>query len=492
VPRWLAATVPQRGPSGPLARARHHHGAYLDNLSRDSNDLYLAEGITEEIISRLGQVRRLVVKSRYAVRRFRALGDQDAAALGRALGVRHLVTGSIERSGPRLRVRVELVAVASGRHVWGGRFDRADGDVLAIEDDIAQAVAREVAGRLAPAERAALTAHPTPNRDAYDHYLKGNFYLSRRTSEADGRRALEEYQAALALDPAFAAAHGRLGLVYGIYANWPWTYAGLTFDSLVARGLAAADRAIALDSGEADGWLARGFRLIPAPTDEASRGFVLDPNFLIGPLQCPPGSADCIAESQRALARAARLDSMNAEIWYQHARAQVVGALYSAGSFRAADWALQRSLALETDRAVSAWLFGWSYVRERRWEDAVAMLDSARALGQRDSPLFGLRVLTLRMKASLARGDARRVRADLDTIGGPGARRAGTEGDPPLRPLLGHDPGGRVCPDTSRRTAEPHPRRSRHQHAALRARSGQPDRDSARLPGRHSPERAAR
>ena len=169
---------------------------YFDNLSPDSGDAYLADGLTDEIISRLGEVARLTVQSRAAVKRFRGHAADDPASVGRALGVSHLVTGSVRRAGARVRVAVELVNAGSGARLWGTTLDRADGDVLAIEDDIAQAVAGGVIGRLAPAERAALTQRATRNPEAYDHYLRGNFHLSRRASEADGRRALEEYQAA--------------------------------------------------------------------------------------------------------------------------------------------------------------------------------------------------------------------------------------------------------------------------------------------------------
>jgi len=211
-------------PDGTPAPCRVEHPApapssiavlYLDNLSRDSANVYLADGITEEIISRLGQVQRLTVKSRYAVRRYRGLAVPDLGAMGRSLSVLNLVTGSLEHSGSRVRVRVELVRAASGQHVWGDTFDRPDSDVLAIEDEIAQAVAREIVGRLAPNERAALTTRPTQNPAAYDHYLKGNLYLTRRTSETDGHRAMVEYQAALQLDPRFAAARRGPGPTTG-------------------------------------------------------------------------------------------------------------------------------------------------------------------------------------------------------------------------------------------------------------------------------------
>ena len=380
---------------------------YLDNLSRDSNDVYLADGITEEIISRLGQVQRLAVKSRYAVRRFRSRTDQDPAALGRVLGVMHLVTGSIERAGSRLRVRVELVAATSGRHLWGATFDRGDRDVLAIEDDIAQSVAGEVIGRLAPSERVVLTARLTRNRDAYDHYLRGNFYLSRRTSEADGRRALEEYRAALQLDPSFAAAHGRLGFVYGIYASWPWPYPGLTHDSLIALALASADRAITLDSASADGWLARGFALTPAAaTADGWRGFVLSPALTATEVTCSLGTAACVREARRALARALELDSTNAELWYQYGRTF----LLDSGGFR--DSAFERSLTLDPDRAVSAWILGWSYLRDHRIAESLRMLDSAIALGRHD-----ISIHSLRLQARLAAGDVPGARADLDVVG---------------------------------------------------------------------------
>jgi tetratricopeptide (TPR) repeat protein len=300
----------------------------------------------------------------------------------------------------------------TGARVWGQTFDPPGGDLLTIEDDIAQSVAGGVIGRLAPAERALLTARPTRNAEAYDHYLRGNFHLSRRAAESDGRRALTEYQAALRLDPTFAAAYGRLGLVYGIYANWPWPYPGLTTDSLLARGLAAASRAMALDSTGTDGWLARGFLLIPHPANaEAWQGFSLDPFLLATATACPRGVPDCGREAVAVLAHATQLDPRNAEVWYQYGRALAVQA-HTSGQFRTADSALERSLALEPDRVVAAWLLGSSRLWQRRWESAIAMLDSAIGLGRRDPSVFALR-----MHARLGSGDRAGALADLDTIG---------------------------------------------------------------------------
>lgn len=378
---------------------------YLDNLSADTADQYLADGITEETISRLGKLSRIEVPSRGMVRRFRGRAAEDPAVIGRALGAEYLVDGSLERGASGLRVRVELVRAADGTHEWGASYDLAVTDVLAIEDSIAQAVATEVIGRLAPAERAVLVAKPTENRAAYDHYLKGNFYLARRTSAADGHLALKEYHAALALEPRFAKALGRIGVVYAIFANWPWEYPGLGTDSLVARGLAAANRAIALDSASPDGWLARGFLLTPTHADEdGARSFAVSPGLTPFRPHCWSGVADCRDSSLAALARATRLDPRDAEIWYQYGR-------LTRGP--SGDSAIVRSLALEPDRAVAAWLLGVRFMGQRRFDGAEAMLDSAITLGRRDISVYGLR-----MEARLARGDIRGALADLALIRG--------------------------------------------------------------------------
>ncbi|MFN0179032.1 MAG: protein kinase domain-containing protein [Gemmatimonadales bacterium] len=377
---------------------------YLDNLSRDSNDVYLVDGITEEIISRLGQVERLAIPSRGAVRRWRGRAVDDPAAVGRTLGVTHLLGGSVQRAGARLRVRIELVNASTGARIWGRTLDQLDGDVLVVADTIAQAVAREVVGRLAPEELTQLTLRPTQSREAYDHYLKGNFHLARRASEADGRRALEEYQAALRIDPRFAAALGRLGLVYGIYASWPWVAPGRGMDSMVALGLAAANRALELDSTSADGWLARGFLLTPALIDaDGWRGFAVAPFLMVSGLTCRVPVLDCRAEAVRALARAVDLDPRNGEVWYQYGRAQMGSA--------AGDSAIVHALSLTPDLTPAAWHLGLNSLRARNPERAALYLDSAIALGRRDLSVYGLRT-----EARIARGDGAGARADLETV----------------------------------------------------------------------------
>ncbi|HET9275814.1 MAG TPA: protein kinase [Gemmatimonadales bacterium] len=378
---------------------------YLDNLSRDSSDLYLVDGITEELIARLSQVERLGVPSRTAVRRFRGRAADDPGAIGRALGVMYLLTGSVQRSGATLRVRMELAQASGGRPVWNRTIDLPEGDILALTDEVAQQIARGVVGQLAPEDLTALTRRPTQSREAYDRYLRGNLYLTRRTSEADGRRALEEYRAALALDSLFAAAHGRMGLVYGIYASFPWIDPGPGMDSMMTLGLAAANRAIELDSSSADGWLARGFLITPAFDEpDAWRGFAVAPLLMNSGSVCRVPIADCRAEAVRSLARAVQLDPRNGEVWYQYGRSQLGTA--------AGDSAITRALELAPDLAQAAWILGLLSVRSGGdAARAVRFLDSAVALGRRGLNMFGIRA-----EARIAAGDLAGARRDVDSV----------------------------------------------------------------------------
>src|SRR2546422_97269 len=233
---------------------------YFDNLSPDTADAYLADGLTEEIIDRLGHLDRLEVKSRHAVRPYHGREAPEPIRLARALHVASLVSGSVRRSGSRLKVTVELVRGADGVRAWGEPYERTDGDVFAIEAEIARAVATAIGGRLLPRERVTLVTRPTGSATAYDHYLRGMYDLERR-SPAGAARGIAEFEAALRLDPKFAKARAGLAWGYATSYDWTWPLLGLSRDSLLARGLAAVELASAGDSTNAEAWRIRGLLL---------------------------------------------------------------------------------------------------------------------------------------------------------------------------------------------------------------------------------------
>ena len=146
---------------------------YFDNLSRDTADAFLADGLTEEIIIRLGQVQRLEVKSRFEVLRFRARPVVDPPVLGRSLNAAYLVTGSVQRVGDQVRLRAALVRATTRVQVWGEVFDRTGTNLLTVESDIAQEVATAITGQLLPDERSRLMRPLTTDPIAYAEYLQG-------------------------------------------------------------------------------------------------------------------------------------------------------------------------------------------------------------------------------------------------------------------------------------------------------------------------------
>ncbi len=349
---------------------------YFDNLSPDTSDVYLAEGLTEEIIARLGQVERLAVKSRNAVRRYRGAAASDPTALGRALGVTHLLSGSVRRSGGHLRVTIELVRAANGTRLWGEQYSRVQADLLAIEEDIGTKVTTAVAGRLLPAERASLAVRPTANPVAYDRYLRGNYSLALRTPQGVAR-AIGEYEAALRLDPGFPAALARIALAYAIYVDWAWPYANVPSDSLLAHGLAAADRALRQDSTTSDAWMARGWLL----------------SFK------NPRTFEGVRES---LQRAIALDPRNGEAYHFYGVE-----LMRLGDAAGATAAFRHALDIDPERAITLENLGFNNVAWRRYREALPWLDSALVV---DSTFYFAH--RDRARARLQLGDMAGARAD--------------------------------------------------------------------------------
>ena len=349
---------------------------YFDNLSSDTSDAYLAEGITTEIIARLGDVSRLVVKSRYAVRPYRVTA-LDPAGIGRALGVSYLVTGSVQRAGSRLLVGAELSRASTGDRVWGQLYERGDGDILAIMADIATHVVAGVAGSLLPAERRALARRPTESRAAFGQLLRGDVLLAQRTP-VSVRQAVAAYAAAIALDSGLTDAWARMSVAYGILVERAWTADGRPADdSLRARSIAAADRALALDSLSSDAWMAQGF----ARTER-------DPRAWTG--------------AEQGFRRAVALNPRNAEAFHQ--LGDLLGAMGRRGE--ALD-AYRAAVAAEPGRPVSM----LSLASTLSARDALAVCDSVLVVDPQSPNAYMIRATD-----RLAVGDTAGARADLANL----------------------------------------------------------------------------
>jgi TolB-like protein/Tfp pilus assembly protein PilF len=224
--------------------------AVLDfqNLSRDTADAFLGDGLAEELTGRLGQVGRLTVTSRAVVRRLPNAATMPIPQIGRTLNVSYLVNGSVRRAGTRLRVNVELLRASSGVQEWSSQYDRSESDLLTLQEEVATAVAQGIAGRLLPAERTRLTSRPTQNAEAYELFLRGRALRWTPAGEAPLARAV-------ALDTGFAAAWAELSV---LQSNTYWNYADRT-EARLERARAAAERALRLAPDLAAARMAMGY-----------------------------------------------------------------------------------------------------------------------------------------------------------------------------------------------------------------------------------------
>jgi adenylate cyclase len=291
----------------------------LDNLSRDTADAYVVDGLADGIATRLGGLPRLEVKRPHgsAVRELRERRADHAAVLGRMLGVSYLVEGSLQRANAQVRVSIRLVHAADGVQAWARDYDRSATDLLAVQADIAADVAREVIGRLLPAERERVGARPQLDPRAEEHFRRGNYLLGQRSLAIP--RAISEYDAALRVAPDYVPALSLDAYAHALAVWW----GVMPRDSGLLRGFALAERALRLDSLASNAWMARAMLLSSQ-----------------NPLDQRPAAA--------AMERAVVLDPRNDEAWHQ--LAQMRGYL---GRFAAADSAIDRALELDPSRAIS-------------------------------------------------------------------------------------------------------------------------------------------
>jgi TolB-like protein len=370
----LAGTLRAQCPDGtppPCARAAAARPApnsiavlTFENTARDTSAQYLAEGLADQIATRLGSVARLTMISRSAVRRLRNPEQQSIQQIGRTLSAAYLVNGAIRAASGRVRVNVEAVRAATGEAVWSEAFDRASDDLIGLEEAIATAVASGVAGRLSPQERRALGSRVTANSRAYEQFLHGNVLLARRTS-ASLRGAIAAYRAATAADSGIADAYARLAYAYALCAVWTCSGDG---DSLQVRSREAATGALRLNPRSSDAWMARAYLLT-----------VWSLNFAVF-------ADDSLLAALAAFRRAVELNPRNDEAWHQY------GATLGAFSDSASLDALRRALALDPTRAITYTDLATTYYRMGRNDLALATVDSAIAL-EPDGPFLATRVL---------------------------------------------------------------------------------------------------
>src|SRR5713101_6908855 len=185
----------------------------FENLSPDPENVFFADGVQDEILTNLAKIADLKVTSRSSVMQYRA-PTRNLREIANALSVAHILEGSVQRAGNRVRVSAQLIDARTDAHLWAENYHRPLDDVFAIQSEIAKAVADQLEAKLAPAEKAAIEQAPTANIVAYDRYLRGKKLVSMATFDTrrieQTRHAIRLLDQAVAHDPAFLLAYCQI------------------------------------------------------------------------------------------------------------------------------------------------------------------------------------------------------------------------------------------------------------------------------------------
>jgi TolB-like protein len=182
----------------------------FENLSRDPDNAYFAEGVEDEILTRLAKIADLKVISRTSTQRFKSSPD-NLREVAKQLGVANILEGNVQKAVDQVRVNVQLVNALTDAHLWAETYDRKLTDIFGVESEIAKAIAESLQAKLTGGEQRALAVKPTNSSEAYDAYLRGLAFEARASSAPEElQKAVRFYEQAVQLDPAFALAWARL------------------------------------------------------------------------------------------------------------------------------------------------------------------------------------------------------------------------------------------------------------------------------------------
>ena len=251
----------------------------FQNLSSDPDNAYFADGVQDEILTRLAKIGELKVIARSSTERYKSSGE-DMREIGKQLRVAHVLEGSAQKAADSVRVRVQLIDAATATHLWAESYDRKLTDIFAVESEIATKVAGALRAKLTRSEQNALLVRPTENAEAYQSYLWGRYFWNKRTA-TDFEKAIEYFNQAIEKDPNYALAYAGLADAYVLLSAYGEARPNDTFPAAKA----AAMKAFELDPtlGEAHAALGMALFAYDLKFVEARREFQraieLNPNY---------------------------------------------------------------------------------------------------------------------------------------------------------------------------------------------------------------------
>jgi len=383
----------------------------FDNLSRDPDNAYFAEGVQDEILTRLAKVADLKVISRTSTQRFKS-APSDLREIAKQLGVMNIVEGSVQKANDQVRVNVQLINAMTDAHLWADTYDRKLIDIFSVESEIAKTIADTLQAKLTGSEKQMMAAQPTTDTVAYELYHKGRSLWEKRSGD-NIPKAIAFYEQAIARDPNYALAYAGLAQAYILL---PFYSGADRFDAYL-KAKDAALKALRLDSNLAQAHAALGKVLFFSEIDlagakrEYKRAIELEPNDATAHHWFGNDSLAALGQFEEAIAegkRSVELDPLSVVI-----NVDLGETFYYAHRYEEAARQMRKALEIDPTSFYAHYNLGIVLQLKGDLSGAIAEYEKAKQLG--DNPL----VSALCASAKALAGDknaALRMLSDFDEL----------------------------------------------------------------------------
>jgi TolB-like protein/Tfp pilus assembly protein PilF len=389
----------------------------FENMSGDVTQEYFSDGLTEEMITQLSRLNpeRLAVIARTSAMRYKGT-NKSVREIGSELGVSHVLEGSVRRGADRVRIAAQLIQVANETHVWANTYERSLGDILKLQSEVSQAIAREIRVKLTPREQRRLAAAGEVSPAAYDAYLKGRHLWNKRTEDGM-RKSVAYYEEAIRQHPDYAMAYAGIADSYVMLACRGMVPVKETF----RKAKTAATKALELDRdlGDAEGSLAH-VRLHDWDWDGLEKDFERA-------IKLNPAQAIVYywyAEFLMSMGRPQEAIALTERAYQTDPLSPVIAAslgmiLYLARKYDEALAVMERAKGINPDHFLPYLRIGYVRVQQKKYEEAIGALKTAADLAARSTETLAALAM-----AYAAAGKAEQAQTILDELEKPsGAKR---------------------------------------------------------------------
>jgi len=386
-PRFIE-TLAKRGyrficdPQGSSRQIRSLLVLPLENLSGDPEQEYFADGLTEELITRLTRIGALRVLSRTTAMYYKGV-RKPLPEIARELQIEGVVEGTVLRSGERVRISAQLIHAPTDTHLWADSYERDPRNVLALQSEVAHAIAREVQVKLTPQEEAQFAEVRSVDTEAYESYLKGRYYWNRRSRDGHGK-AVQNFRQAITKDPTFAPAYAGLADSVSVLGLW-----GLVPPNEgCGKAKEHALRAVTLDCNLAEGHTSLAWSILHYDYDFSAAQNEFEESIQLNPRNAPTRQwygmfLAILGHFEQGLAelkQAIHLDPCSSVIRWAMGFVEWRARRYDQAIRR-----YEEALELDANFVQAHWGLGIAYVENRMYERAITQMQKTRQLSH-DAP----------------------------------------------------------------------------------------------------------